>query len=181
MIHYSENEFKGKTKEKIDKLLGESISIKEQLKFGAVGSELYRLRRIHINERKSDFTELNTRCNFHKYRMGLLLRINHNMHLFNIAMGYDQIDDIVIKKGREHIAPFFISPMNFLLHIGVHIRYARYFKIALSEYYIEPMIITIKSKGQFIELDTSGWNYYGESKYFNKIVSEFGLNLQCEK
>lgn len=172
MILYSDKDYKGRFKTEIDNLLGDSISIKEQMNKGTIGSELYRLKKLKIKEKIPDFTDLNSRCNFQKYKKGLLLRINHNMSLFNIAISYDKIESVDLIKGDENISPFFFSPMRLLLSLGVHVRYARYFKIHLSEYSIEPMFLKITSGDDFIELDSSGWNYYGEIKYFKNFIKQ---------
>lgn len=44
MILYLDKDYKGKFKKDIDNLLGESLSIKEQMTSGTIGSELYRLK-----------------------------------------------------------------------------------------------------------------------------------------
>lgn len=170
MIFYSEQEFKGKLKIEVEHILGKSKLIKEQLKSGSVGSELYRLIDLKMKSELKYLMDLNTRCNFEKYEKGLLLRINHNQKLYFLAFSYDDISSINVVKGEEITSPLLFSPMKFLLFIGIHIRYARYFRIHLSEYRIERMNLTIKLGENLIQLDSNGYNYYSELNYFKEII-----------
>lgn len=172
MIFYSEQEFKGKLKIEVGHILGKPKSIKEQLRSGSVGSELYRLIDLRLKSELKHLIDLNTRCNFEKYEKGLLLRINHNQKLYFLAFSYEQITSISVVKGKEIISPLIFSPMRFLLFMGVHIRYARYFRISLSEYRIERMNLIIKLGEDIVKLDSNGYNYYSELNFFKAINNQ---------
>lgn len=92
------------------------------------------------------------------------------MNLSNITINYDQIKSIDLIKGEENVSPSFLSLMNLFLSLGMHIRYARYFRRSISEYSIESMTLRIKTNNDLIELDSHGWNYYSEEKYFKDII-----------
>lgn len=169
MIFYSEHEFKGKLKIQVEHILGQSKSIKEQFRSGTVGSELYRLTDLRLKSEVKHLIDLDTRCNFEKYEKGLLLRVNQNQKLYFIAISYTDISSINLVKGEETISPLFFSPFRFLLLMGVHIRYARYFRISLSEYRVERMSLIIRAGEDIIKLDSNGYNYYSELKFFKAI------------
>lgn len=172
MILYSEKDLTKSLKKRIYYILGESISVREQWKLGTTGSNLYRLRKLDVNGKTAELTDLNSRCNFEKFRNGLLLRINNMQKLYFVAMSYDSIDSIKLTKGDENISPLFLSPMGLLLRFGVHVRYALYFKLRASEYSIEPMTLSITSGNDYISLDSSGYSYYGALDYFMQIIRD---------
>ena len=168
MILFPEKQYVGNLKAQIDNLLGEPIPFRKQLKTGAVGSRLYRLKNLSIKDKRVDFTELNLRCNFEKFPNGFLLRINNDRDIYFIVMTDSSINNIEFSKGEEYISPYFFSLMKLLLTLGVHIRYARFFQH--SEYSIDPFQLKITSGDEFIELDSNGWNYSGEIKYFDRLI-----------
>lgn len=169
MILYSEKDYKGHLKREVDNILGQNISIKEQLKHGTIGSALYRPLKVNIDSGAFSLIEQNSRGNFEKYKNGLLLRINKNQDLYFIAISYNEIDRIELKKGKEVISPLIFSPFRLLLNLGIHVRYARYFRIHLSEYSIERMTLKIASDTESVVLDSNGYNYYSEKDYFKSI------------
>lgn len=170
MLFYSENDIKGDLKKKINDLLGDQIPVSVQLNTGGAGSVLYRLKKLSVDNKYADLTDLNSRCNLEKFSKGFLLRINHRQELRFIAISFGEIDKLELIRGKENISPLFFGPMRFLLKAGVHIRYARYFRIALSEYSVEPMILKIVSGNQRIELDSNGYNYYSQANYFKTFL-----------
>lgn len=169
MILYSEKDYKGHLKREVENILGQNISIKEQFTNGTIGSALYRPLKVNLNSGVFSLIEQNSRGNFEKYKKGLLLRINKNQDLYFIAISYNEIDRIELKKGKEVISPLLFSPFRLLLNLGVPVRYARYFRIHLSEYSIERMTLKIVSNSESVVLDSNGYNYYGEKDYFKSI------------
>jgi len=172
MFFYQEDEITPQLSRKIDDLIGKSIPIRDQVRKGTVGSRLYRLLKFSFLDKETELVDLNSRCTFEKFERGLLLRINDHQKLFSIAIPYDSIDHIELIKGEEVINPFPLSPMWILLKLGVPARFARYFMIRLFEYSIDPMILKIRSGEDMLELDSHGYNYYGEKKYFGDIIKQ---------
>ncbi len=169
MIHYKESEYTGKLKHEVDSLLGEKPSFILQFKHGIVGSSLYRVIFTKINGQSTEWKDLNVRANFEKYPQGLLLRINHNQELSFIAISHKEIESIELEEGKETIRPFPFGLMYWLLKFGIHIRYARYFVLRGSYYSITRMKLFIKGNNEAIILDSNGYNYYNELKYFENF------------
>ena len=172
MIFYSEKEYNGKFKKKIDQLLGSKKSILEQFKYGTAGSALYFIQNTNLDSNLQKLSYSHPRCNFEKFENGLLLRINQNQKLYFVAVSYSNITSIEVGKGQEKIAPLLLSPMWILLFLGAPLKFARYFRIHLSEYSIKPLILTIKSGSNYIRLESNGYNYYEEMNYFAPLIKK---------
>ncbi|RKD92861.1 hypothetical protein [Mangrovibacterium diazotrophicum] len=169
MIFFDEKEYTGAFKLKIESQLGPQISIPNQIKFGTIGSSMYQLNKSKINDLEKNWDDLETRSIFEKFENGLLLRINHRQKLSFISIPYTEITEIILKKGAEEITPFPFSPMMLLLALGVHIRYARYFRLHPSEYGITPMSLTVICSNDQLNLLSHGYNFYSEHRYFSEI------------
>ena len=172
MFCYSEDELSPKLKRKIQGLIGNSFSIKDQITKGVVGSRKYRLRRLKLLENDAEVIDLNSRCNFEKFERGLLLRINSKQKIYTVAINYNSITDIELTGGEECINPIPLSPMWLLIKLGMHIRYARYFMIKILEYSVDPIMLKIQAGDQQIVLDSNGYNFHGESKYFEHLMKK---------
>jgi len=167
MIFYKEIDYNGTLRQNIDSLVGSQISLKDQFRNGSSGSALFRLRETKLNNKLSDDTYLNLRCNFEKRTNGLILRINQNQKLMNIAIDFDSIIKIMLFK-KEVVSPRFFSPMRLLLKLGMSIRYARYFSGHRSYYIVEPLDLIIKTSEGIMRLDSNGYNFYNTFNYFSK-------------
>ena len=84
MLFYRESNYNGQLKQQVDKLVGEMIDLKQQMKSGFTGSELYRLNELTIRNELIDSSHLNLRCNFEKRPNGLILRINDSKGFISI-------------------------------------------------------------------------------------------------
>jgi hypothetical protein len=42
--------------------------------------------------------------------------------------------------------------------------------IKLPEYAVDPVVLKIRLDKEVLELDSNGYNYYGEMKYFEKDI-----------
>jgi len=176
MIFYKESDYQGELKQKVDSLLGNQISLNSQWKNGFIGSSLFRLRETKLNNNLIDNTYLNLRCNFEKRPNGLILRINQNQKLFNLAIDFDSIKKVTLIN-KESITPWFLSSMRILLKIGLHVRYARYFQNRWSDYSVEPLNLIIQTSKGPLRLDSNGYNYYNTLDYFNntKLVNRIEI------
>ncbi len=177
MIFFKESEYKGRLKENVNSLLGNSLTLKHQLINGFSGSTLFGLIETDLDSSKIEVTDYNTRCNLEKKTQGILIRINYRQTILNCAIGYNSIKKITINNNEEVNSPFFFSPMWILLRMGVHIRYARYFRIYLDDYYVNRMELTILTDNGSIKLDSSGYNYYSIVQFFNqsKLISKIEI------
>ena len=154
----------------ISSQLGETLSLKNQIKRGEKGSNLFWLRSYLISGEKKE--DINLRCIFEKFEKGLLLRVQENQKVTNISIDYDSIETIDLKRGKEEIAPLWISPFRFMLFLKLPIRYARYFRCATSEYSIDPLTLKLKSDTDYIILDSNGYNYETTFKYFEQVKNK---------
>ncbi|MFB6342850.1 hypothetical protein ACE1ET_14075 [Saccharicrinis sp. FJH62] len=168
MIFYSEEQYNEKLKKEVDQLLGEPVTIREQIMFGAVGSSVYRLKRAKINDKISDSTDLNIRCNFQKFKKGFLLRMNHNMNLSYIAISYSSIDKIELLRAKKDGEPDIVE-FTMLKQIFTFLTYPRYFWIPMLRKNPGPLVLRIFSGQDILELDTNRLNYRPEKKYFRSI------------
>lgn len=111
MLFYQEDEVTNRLSKEIESQIGASISLKEQLRNGTVGSGLYYLRKLSIHNEKAKVVNLNARCTFEKYKHGLLLRVNDHQKLYSVALPFQSIDHFEMSPGKEYIKPFPLSPM----------------------------------------------------------------------
>ena len=164
-------------KHTITKLLGDKIEINfKNLK--ATGSPGLYLKSFKNNCIESDSLKKDAKCNFEKRTNGLLLRTNFSNKLKAVAIPFDSIIEINLKKGKEKISPFPLSPMWILLKLGVSILKARYFRIwYLQEYSIDKMEVTIKTTNYHIKLITNGYLFEKHSLFFNDLTSKMKNNI----
>jgi len=156
-------------KHTITKLLGDKIEINfKNLK--ATGSPGLYLKSFKNNCTESDSLKKDAKCNFEKRANGILLRTNFSNKLKAVAMPFDSILEINLKRGKEKIAPFLLSPMWILLKLGVPIPIARYFgNSRLQEYSIDQMEVTIKTTNYRIKLIANGYLFERHAAFFLTI------------
>lgn len=123
---------------------------------------------------------MNLRCNFEKRPNGILLRINHNQDLYNLAIDYNSIKKVYLLN-HEIISPWVLSPMRILLKLGVHIKFARYFRNRWSDYSVDPMNLIIQTSNGILRLDSNGYNFYETLEYFQKTELKGKIEIREEK
>lgn len=156
-------------KHTITKLLGDKIEINfKNLK--ATGSPGLYLKSFKNNCTESDSLKKDAKCNFEKRANGILLRTNISNKLIAVAIPFDSILEINLKRGKEKISPFTLSPMWILLKLGVSLLIARYFRIwFLQEYSIDKMEVIIKTKNYRIKFIANGYLFERHTTFFNDL------------
>jgi hypothetical protein len=178
MLFFTNREYHGQLKTKVNSLIGPQYSLKEQLRYGFVGSSLLRLTKVNIDDSRIGSEALNTRCNIEKRPKGLMIKFNYKYKLLNCVIDYVSVEKVTIINNEEKIDPLFYGPMNLLMKMGVHVRYARYFRLNTFEYSSQRMDLVIQMKNGFISFDSHGYNFYEVVDYFtgSSLQSKLDIN-----
>lgn len=166
------------TEQSIIKLIGKptEIDLKKPKSIGSTG--------FYLKSFKAELESLkiDSKCNFEKRTNGLLLRANYSNKLTAIPIPDEKIIRITLKRGKENIDPFFLSPMWILLKIGVSKLTARYFRFGLYEYSIEQMELNLKTTDFEMDLIANGYlferqlSFFENLNYGNKLITEINAN-----
>jgi len=159
MIYYQSNEV---AKHKLYPILGEAV------KTGVRGSANYFVKSFKANDEIPLIT--NSKGIFQNFTKGLLLRVYKNNRFISILIPFKSINQIELLKGVEKIQPIFLSPMWILLKLGISLEYARYFRIRISEYSVDPTRLILITDDFSLELETSGYNFESQKRFFKKLI-----------
>jgi len=141
-----------------------------------IGSTRFYLKSFKTKKPETDSPKIDSKCNFEKRTGGLLLRANYSNKLIAIPFAKDNIIGITLKRGKENIDPFFLSPMWVLLRLGVSKLTARYFRIRLNEYSIDQMELNVKTTNYEMDFIANGYlfeqqlNFFKNLNYGNKLI-----------
>ena len=98
------------TEQSIIKQIGKPAEI-DLRKPKAIGSTGFYLKSFKTKNVETESLKLDSKCNFEKRTGGILLRANHSNKLNAFPIPNENIIGITIKRGKEIIDPFFLSPM----------------------------------------------------------------------
>jgi len=156
------------TEQAIIKQIGKPAKI-DFRKPKAIGSTGFYLKSFKTKNAEAENLKLDSKCNFEKRTGGILLRVNYSNKLTSIPIQKESISGISLKRGKERINPIFLSPMWFLLKIGVSKLYARYFRLVLSEYSIEQMELEIKTTEYEMAFIANGYLFERQLSFFENL------------
>jgi hypothetical protein len=165
------------TEHSITKQIGKPVKINFR-KPKAIGSTGFYLKSFKTKSQKNESLKLDSKCNFEKRASGILLRANYSNKLFAIPIPTETIISITLKRGKENINPFFLSPMWILLKLGVSKLYARYFRFRLHEYSIEQMELNVKTTEYEMKFITNGYLFERELSFFESLSLEDKLKIE---
>lgn len=139
---------------------------------GVVGSTTYYVRHCHVNGNPCDILA-GHKAIFQLYSGGLLIRTFKSDKRMFVLLPYHDVVGFRLKKGDEEISPIMLSPFWILLKLGVKVEVARYFKAGNTEYSIAETRLEITLSTGKIILETNGYTFNGQARFFNKIgISE---------
>ncbi|SHO64022.1 hypothetical protein A8938_2893 [Algoriphagus zhangzhouensis] len=145
----------------------------------SIGSTGYFLKSFKTtNHQNSEVLKLNSKCNFQKHIEGLLLLSNQSNEVKFIPISFNKITEILLIRGTERIAPFFLSPMWILLKLRVSKLYARYFRLKIHEYSISQMQLIIKTTDYEMNFIANGYLFENQVKFFEDLG--LGCKLRIE-
>ncbi|MFY0602698.1 MAG: hypothetical protein JXQ93_02030 [Flavobacteriaceae bacterium] len=165
------------TEQSIIKQIGKPAEI-DLRKPKAIGSTGFYLKSFKTKNTGTESLKLESKCNFEKRTSGILLRANFSNKLTAIPIPNEKIIGITLKRGKENIDPFFLSPMWILLKLGVSKLYARYFRFRLHEYSIDQMELNIETTDYEMEFIANGYlferqlSFFENLNYGNKLITE---------
>ncbi|MBU2929751.1 hypothetical protein [Winogradskyella psychrotolerans] len=165
------------TEQSIIKQIGKLAEI-DLRKPKAIGSTGFYLKSFKAKNTGTESLKLESKCNFEKRTGGILLRANYSNKLMAIPIPNKKIIGITLKRGKENIDPFFLSPMWILLKLGVSKLYARYFRFRLHEYSIDQMELNIETTDYEMEFIANGYlferqlSFFENLNYGNKLITE---------
>ncbi|NAS32257.1 hypothetical protein GTQ40_14830 [Flavobacteriaceae bacterium R38] len=164
------------TEQSIIKQIGKPVKI-DLRKLKAIGSTGFYLKSIKTKNSETESLKLNSKCNFERRTGGVLLRANYSNKLTAIPIPNENIIRVTLKRGKENINPFFLTPMWILLKLGVSKLYARYFRIRSQEYSIDQMKLYIETTDYEMYFIANGYlfeqqlSFFENLNYGNKLVS----------
>lgn len=166
------------TEQTIIKRIGKPVEI-DLKKPKAIGSTGFFLKSFKAKNGESESLKLESKCNFEKRTNGILLRTNYSNKLSAIPIPNENIIGITIKRGKENIDLFFLSPMWILLKLGVSKLYARYFRFRLHEYSIDQMELNIKTTDYEMDFIANGYLFERQLSFFESL--NLGTKLEKQK
>lgn len=166
------------TEQAIIKRIGKPAEI-DLKKPKAIGSAGFFLKSFKMKNSESKSLKFESKCNFEKRTNGVLLRANYSNKLTAIPIPNENIIRITIKRGKENIDPFFMSPMWILLKLGVSKLYARYFRFRLHEYSIDQMELNIKTTDYEMDFIANGYLFERQLSFFENL--NLGTKLETHK
>ncbi len=165
------------TEQSIIKKIGKPTEINLR-KPKTIGSTGFYLKSFKKKKSEIESLKLDSKCNFEKRTGGILLRANYSNRLTAIPIPNENIIGITLKRGKENIDPFFLSPMWILLKLGVSKLYARYFRFRLHEYSIDQMELNIETTEYEMEFIANGYLFEGQLSFFENL--KYDNNLKTE-
>ena len=165
------------TEQSIIKLIGKPAEI-DLKKLKAIGSTGFHLKSFKTKKNKNKSLKLDSKCNFEKRTNGILLRANYSNKLSVIPIPNENIIEITLKRGKENVNPFLLSPMWILLKLGVSKLYARYFRLRLHEYSIDEMKLNIETSEFEMKFIANGYLFERQLSFFENL--NYGNKLKTE-
>jgi len=156
------------TERGINKQIGKPVKI-DLRRPKAIGSAGFYLKSFKTKKKDLTLLKLDSRCNFEKRANGILLRANFSNILTEIPISKEDIISMTLKRGKENIEPFFLSPMWLLLKLGVSILYARYFRLRLHEYSIDQMELNINTTDYEMDFIANGYIFEEQLSFFKNL------------
>ncbi|MDO6813982.1 hypothetical protein [Tenacibaculum soleae] len=166
------------TEQSIIKQIGKPAEI-DLRKPKAIGSTGFYLKSFKTKNSETETLKIESKCNFEKRTGGILLRANYSNKLTAIPIPNENIIGISLKRGKESINPFFLSPMWILLKLGVSILKARYFRFWLHEYSIDQMELNIETNEYEMEFIANGYLFERQLSFFENL--NCGNKLKTER
>lgn len=166
------------TEQAIIKRIGKPAEI-DLKKPKAIGSTGFYLKSFETKNSETESLKLDSKCNFENRTGGILLRANYSNKLTMIPIAKENIVSIILKRGKETIDPFFLSPMWILLKLGVSKLYARYFRFRLHEYSIDQMELNIETNKYKMCFIANGYLYERQLSFFESL--NLGTKLETKK
>lgn len=168
------------TEQSITKQIGKPSKI-NLLRPRAIGSPGYYLKSFHNKNKNIKSLEIDSKCNFERRTDGILLRANFSNKLTAIPIPKETIVEINLKRGKESITPLFLSPMWFLLKLGISILYARYFRLGTYEYSIDQMKLSLKTTEYEMDLIANGYLFERQLNFFENLNYGSKLKLKSQQ
>lgn len=109
------------------------------------------------------------KANFEIRESGILIYISKSNKRFVFPISFIDLNNIGLKGGEEYMELMRFSPMRFLMTIGTPTRYARYFRLKLDRYDVEPIKVTLNSKHLNMLLECNGYNNYSLKRFFEQV------------
>lgn len=156
------------TKQSTIKQIGKPVKINFR-KPKVTGSTGFFLKSFKSKNTNAENLKLDSKCNFEKWTSGILLRANYSNKLTTIPIPEEDIIRITLKRGKENINPFFLSPMWILLKLGVSKLYSRYFRIRLHEYSIDQMEMKLVTSEYEMDFIANGYLFEGQLSFFESL------------
>lgn len=161
----------------IEKVIGKPEKVNWK-KPKAIGSASFFLKSFKTKNNSKEKIKKNSKCNFEKYSDGILLRSNLSNKLGVLPIKETEIELIKLIRGKEKVEPLTLSPMWFLLKIGVSKLIARYFRVVIGEYSIEEMKLKIETKNEIMEFTQNGYIFERQLEFFKSL--NYGEKLKIE-
>ncbi|MBU2946922.1 hypothetical protein [Zobellia uliginosa] len=117
---------------------------------------------------KTDLLLSQTRCDLEILPKGIMVTGNFDDHESIIPIVKNEIKSISLVKGKETIDTFQLSPMHFMMKMGIPNRISRLFKFYPSEYRISETKIIIRCEEYELKIITNGTNFTSLLRTFKK-------------
>lgn len=155
---------------KLRPLIGEAV------KNGVTGSTTFFIKSFESNETIALIDD--SKAIFQTFTKGLLLRVFKNNRSISLPIPFTDIERFELRKGEEIIKPVFLFPMWILLKLGVQAEIARYFRLRVWEYSIDPTILQIETIDFKLVLETNGYTFGSQKNYFSKLTEIKDLKIK---
>lgn len=142
-----------------------------------LGSTLFLLKAFEQRDSESKKLKANARCHFQLFTDGLLLKTTNSTVTQAIPVNYKDILKFKLIRGEETINPFLLSPMWFLLKLGVPIIKARYFRLRMTEYFINKMTLLIVTDKYSMAFEGGGYKFEAQTKFFKELPIEVDIEI----
>ncbi|MGB7394254.1 MAG: hypothetical protein WA913_07675 [Pricia sp.] len=129
----------------------------------------YRLVDFKNKRHKTDMLLSQTRCNLEILKEGVMVIGEFSEEDTIIPVLKDEIETIILVRGKEVIDTFYLSPMHILSKLGVPHRISRFLSFFPWEYTITETRITIRCQDQQLKLITSGHSFEKLSRIFKNL------------
>ncbi|SIN69938.1 hypothetical protein [Algoriphagus halophilus] len=146
------------------------------MKNGLIGSTTYFIKSFDSVER-IELME-NAKGILQTFTNGLLLRVFKNNQSISIPIPFSDISKLELRKGQEIVEPIWLYPMWILLKLGVRIEIARYFRMRVGEYSIDPTVLEIETRDFKLGLETNGYTFDSQENYFSKFTEIKDLKIK---
>lgn len=105
---------------------------------------------------------------FQRYEKGLMLFFTKSNYQNAILLDYDSIKSIELEKGKETISVWFSPLLALLTKLGFSLKNARYFFFGMG-FKVEETVLVVTSSDYKIRMETNGFSFNSQAKYFNKL------------